>query len=98
MFKLMGKKIIAILRKLFLLNWPYENQWNLLHFEVFSLAKDSTDKWYIILFILFKLTFLKQQNILIALMWHFCEENIHITGILEVTDFPPSSATFFHIM
>ena len=23
MFKLMGKKIIAILRKLFLLNWPY---------------------------------------------------------------------------
>ena len=25
MFKLMGKKIIAILRKLFLLNWPYED-------------------------------------------------------------------------
>ena len=24
MFKLMDKKIIAILRKLFLLNWPYE--------------------------------------------------------------------------
>ena len=25
MFKLMDKKIIAILRKLFLLNWPYGN-------------------------------------------------------------------------
>ena len=24
MFKLMGKKIITILRKLFLLNWPYD--------------------------------------------------------------------------
>ena len=24
MFKLMDKKIIAIVRKLFLLNWPYE--------------------------------------------------------------------------
>ena len=31
MFKLMDKKTIAILRKLFLLNWPYDNiKWALM--------------------------------------------------------------------
>ena len=42
MFKLMDKKIITILRKFFVLNWPYESircQNNLFYFQLLQIAE-----------------------------------------------------------
>ena len=42
MFQLMDKKIIAILRKLFLLNWPYGDKENMSYYDVTFSAYRST--------------------------------------------------------